>query len=170
MTGFTMVHSASKISRISTSRKQPAITALNGGPDHFDDYDVYMSAGSAGELGRQHGLEQMGFWKKLLEHPSYDSWWQQQAMDKILAAQPLKVPVMLVDSLWDQEDIYGAPAVYKAIKPKDTGNDKVFLVLGPWHHGQEIGDGEHARRVELRSDTGAVLPTRTFFGRSWIGI
>ena len=32
-------------------------------------------------------------------------------------------------------------AVYKAIKPKDTDNDKVFLVMGPWHHGQEIGDG-----------------------------
>ena len=41
-------------------------------------------------------------------------------MDRILAAQPLKVPTMLVDSLWDQEDIYGAPAVYKALKPKDT--------------------------------------------------
>ena len=107
--------------------------------DHFDDYDVYMEAGSAGELGRRHGLEQVGFWRKILEHPSYDAWWQQQAMDKILAAQPLKVPVMLVASLWDQEDIYGAPAVYKAIKPKDTGNDKVFLVFGPWHHGQEIG-------------------------------
>jgi hypothetical protein len=39
--------------------------------------------------------------------------------------------VMLVDSLWDQEDIYGAIAVYKAIKPKDTNNDKVFLVMGP---------------------------------------
>jgi hypothetical protein len=31
--------------------------------------------------------------------------------------------------------------VYKAIEPKDTGNDKVFMVMGPWHHGQEIGDG-----------------------------
>ncbi len=122
--------------------------------DHFDDYDVYMSGGSAGDLGRQHGLEQMGFWRKLLEHPSYDSWWQQQAMDKILAAQPLKIPVMLVDSLWDQEDIYGAPAVYKALKPKDTGNDKVFLVLGPWHHGQEIGDASKLGALNFRSDTG----------------
>jgi uncharacterized protein len=122
--------------------------------DHFDDYDVYMAGGSAGELGRQHGLEQMGFWKKLLEHPSYDSWWQQQAMDKILAAQPLKVPVMVVDSLWDQEDIYGAPALYKAIKSKDTGNDKVFLVLGPWHHGQEIGDASKLGALNFRSDTG----------------
>ncbi len=122
--------------------------------DHFDDYDVYMEAGSAGELGRKHGLEQVGFWRKLLEHPSYDSWWQQQAMDKILAAQPLKVPMMLVDSLWDQEDIYGAPAVYKALKPKDTGNDKVFLVMGPWHHGQEIGDGSSLGAIRFNSDTG----------------
>ncbi|HLZ92856.1 MAG TPA: CocE/NonD family hydrolase [Candidatus Acidoferrum sp.] len=121
---------------------------------HFDDYDEFMAAGSAGELGRQHGLEQVGFWRKLLEHPSYDAWWQQQAMDKILGAQPLKVPVMLVHSLWDQEDIYGATAVYKAIKPKDTGNDKVFLVLGPWHHGQEIGDGSSLGPVKFGSDTG----------------
>jgi len=122
--------------------------------DHFDDYDVYMSAGSAGELGRRHGLEQVGFWRKLLEHPSYDSWWHQQAMDKVLAAQPLKVPVMLVGSLWDQEDIYGAPAVYKAIEPKDTNNDKVFLVLGPWYHGQEIGDGSNLGAIKFNSDTG----------------
>ena len=122
--------------------------------NHFDDYDVYMEAGSAGELGRRHGLEQVGFWRKLLDHPSYDSWWQQQAMDKILAAQPLKVPTMLVDSLWDQEDIYGAPAVYQALKPKDTGNDKVFLVMGPWHHGQEIEDGSSLGALKFGSDTG----------------
>jgi len=122
--------------------------------NHFDDYDVYLEAGSAGELGRRHGLEQVGFWRKLLEHPSYDAWWQAQAMDKILAAQPLKVPMMLVDSLWDQEDIYGAPAVYKAVKPKDTANDKVFLVLGPWHHGQEIGDGSSLGALKFGSDTG----------------
>jgi len=75
---------------------------------NYDDYDLYLQAGSAGELGRCRGLEQLGFWRKLLEHPSYDAFWQQQAMDKILAAQPLKVPTMLVNSLWDQEDIYGA--------------------------------------------------------------
>ncbi len=122
--------------------------------DHFDDYDVYMDAGSAGELGRRHGMEQVGFWRKLLEHPSYDEWWQDQAMDRILAAQPLKVPTMLVASLWDQEDIYGASAVYKAIKPKDKDNNKVFLVLGPWYHGQEIGDGSKLAILNFHSDTG----------------
>jgi putative CocE/NonD family hydrolase len=121
--------------------------------NHFDDYDVYMEAGSAGELGRRHGMEQVGFWRKLLEHPSYDSWWQDQAMDRILAAQPLKVPTMLVASLWDQEDIYGAPAVYKALKPKDGGNN-LFLVIGPWHHGQEIDDASKLGILNFHSDTG----------------
>jgi uncharacterized protein len=125
--------------------------------DHFDDYETYMQAGSAGELGRRHGLEQMGFWRKILDHPSYDSFWQQQAMDKILAAQPLKVPVMLVHSLWDQEDIYGAIAVYKALKPKDTNNDKVFLVMGPWHHGQEIEDAYSLGAIKFGSDTGTYF-------------
>ena len=84
-------------------------------------------------------------------------------MDKILAEQPLKVPVMLVHSLWDQEDIYGAPAVYKAIKPKDVNNDKVFLVLGPWHHGQEIEDGstlEESAEIVIGVGFGGVEPER----------
>ncbi len=120
---------------------------------HFDDYDMFMEAGSAGELGRRRGLEQVGFWQKILEHPSYDAFWRDQAVDRVLADQPLKVPVMLVHSLWDQEDIYGAIAVYKAIKPKDTGNDKVFLVMGPWHHGQEIEDGSTLGALRFNTDT-----------------
>jgi putative CocE/NonD family hydrolase len=120
----------------------------------YDDYDTFMRAGSAGELGRLHGLEQVGFWRKLLEHPSYDAFWRDQAMDRILAAQPLQVPVMLVGGLWDQEDIYGAVAVYRAIAANDTGHDKVFLVLGPWHHGQEIRDGSALGPLRFGSDTG----------------
>ena len=95
-----------------------------------------------------------GFWRKILEHPAYDS---------LLAAtrrstscwqpKPLKVPCMLVHSLWDQEDIYGATAVYKAIEPKDTRNDKLFLVLGPWHHGQEIRDGSSLGAIRSSTAT-----------------
>jgi putative CocE/NonD family hydrolase len=121
---------------------------------HYDDYDDFMAAGSAGDLGRLHGLEQVGFWRQILEHPAYDAYWRDQAVDKILAAQPLKVPVMLVHSLWDQEDIYGAIAVYKALKPKDTNNDKVFLVMGPWHHGQEIEEASSLGAIHFGSATG----------------
>jgi putative CocE/NonD family hydrolase len=120
---------------------------------HADDYDVFMRGGSAGELGRRRGLEQLGFWQKIVEHPAYDAFWRDQAVDKLLAKEPLSVPVMLVHSLWDQEDIYGAIAVYKAIKPKDVGNDKVFLVMGPWHHGQEIFEGSTLGPIRFDADT-----------------
>ena len=55
---------------------------------HYDDYDMFMEAGSAGELGRRRGLEQVGFWKRILEHPNYDAYWQEQAVDKLLAKEP----------------------------------------------------------------------------------
>jgi len=75
--------------------------------DHYDDYDTWLNAGSAGEMARRHGLEQVGFATKVMNHPAYDEFWQDQALDKILAKQNVAVPVMLVHSLWDQEDIYG---------------------------------------------------------------
>src|ERR1700752_525693 len=53
---------------------------------HHDDYDMWMQAVSAGELGRRRGLDQLGFWNKLVEHPAYDAFWQEQAVEKLLAA------------------------------------------------------------------------------------
>jgi putative CocE/NonD family hydrolase len=120
---------------------------------YHDDYDLFMRAGSAGELAHRYGMEQLGFWNKLLAHPAYDAFWSDQAVDKVLSAQPLQVPVMLVHSLWDQEDSYGALAVYSAIKPKDTRGDMVKLVMGPWYHGQEIKEGSALGTIRFGSDT-----------------
>jgi putative CocE/NonD family hydrolase len=119
---------------------------------HFDDYDTYLQAVSAGELGRQRNMDSVGFWKKITAHPAYDSFWSEQAMDKVLARQPLTVPTMLVASLWDQEDIYGAMAVYRALQPQSHGN--LFLVLGPWFHGQEIYDASALGAIHFESNTG----------------
>ncbi len=121
---------------------------------NFDDYDTYMSAGSAGELGKQRKMEQLGFWNKLTAHPAYDNFWREQAVDRLLSAEPLMVPTMLVHSLWDQEDIYGAMAVYEALKAKNAQNGKLFLVLGPWHHGQEIDEASSLGAIKFGSDTG----------------
>jgi hypothetical protein len=120
---------------------------------YHDDYDTYLEAGSAGELGHRRGMEQLGFWRKILAHPTYDAFWRDQALDRQLAARPLAVPVMLVHSLWDAEDIYGAVAVYEALEPKDTRNDAVFLVAGPWGHGQMIGDGSSLGALRFGADT-----------------
>jgi putative CocE/NonD family hydrolase len=121
---------------------------------NYDDYDMFLRAGSAGELAKERGMDQLGFWNKVATHPAYDSFWSDQALDKVLAKEPLIVPTLLVHSLWDQEDIYGAIAVWKAVKPKDTANDKLFLVMGPWHHGQEIEDASTLGELHFGQDTG----------------
>ena len=122
----------------------------------FDDWDTYMRPGSAGELGKERGLDQIGFWNKLVAHPAYDAFWSDQAVDKLLAeyykSAPM-IPTMLVASLWDAEDIYGPTAVYKAIKPLDKNNN-IHIVYGPWVHGGEIGDGSHLGALNFYSDTG----------------
>jgi putative CocE/NonD family hydrolase len=120
----------------------------------FDDFDLYMRAGSAGELARRHGMDQIGFWQKLSAHPAYDTFWREQAMDQILARAPLTVPTMLVAGLWDQEDIYGAIAVYKALQANPVNRGNLFLVLGPWYHGQQIGEASALGPIRFGSDTG----------------
>ncbi|MBN8731798.1 MAG: CocE/NonD family hydrolase [Acidobacteria bacterium] len=124
---------------------------------HLDDYEMYLKAGSAGAMASSRGMQQLGFYQKLVEHPAYDAFWQAQAVDRVLAAEPLKVPVMLVHSLWDQEDIYGAPAVYRALKPKDTTGEMVRMVMGPWHHGQMIEDAAALGAIRWGSDTGTYF-------------
>ena len=37
------------------------------------------AGGIGGRTRAAHGLEQVGFWRKILEHPSYDAFWRDQA-------------------------------------------------------------------------------------------
>ena len=67
---------------------------------------------------------------------------------------------MLVGSLWDQEDSYGAVHTYAALEPKDTANDKVFLVLGPWRHSRCQRRRLDARPAEVRWRYRARVPSR----------
>jgi putative CocE/NonD family hydrolase len=66
-------------------------------------------------------------------------------MDKIMAQHPLTVPTMLEVGQWDQEDSYGAPAVYKALAAKYEGSGLLYLAIGPWrhsganHYGYDLG-------------------------------
>ncbi len=121
---------------------------------HFDDYEMFLASGSTGALAKSRGMEQLGFWRKVVEHPTYDAFWQQQAMDRVLAERPLTVPTMIVHSLYDAEDIYGAIAVWKALKPKDTAGNLLYLAMGPWNHGGQIGDGSSLGPLKFNQDTG----------------
>jgi len=118
----------------------------------YDDYATYLRYGSAGAYARAIGMEQLPFWRRLTSHPAYDGYWQGQALDRILGQRPLTVPTLLVSSFWDPEDIYGATAVFEAVKRSDHGN--AHLVLGPWSHGQVNGAAWNLGPLEWGQDTG----------------
>ena len=119
-----------------------------------DKYTTMLNAGSAGDFARAYGLDAFPSVRKLLEHPAYDAYWQEQAVDKLLAKRTLTVPTMLVVGQWDQEDSYGAPAVYKALEPQDKKNDMVSLVIGPWRHSGVNYEGRSLGDLQFEGDTG----------------
>jgi len=119
----------------------------------YDDYEAWLRAGSTGDFAREYGVDQLNFTKKLFEHPAYDSYWQEQALDRILAKRPLTVPTMTVVGRWDQEDIYGAYATYAAVEPKDTQNKLNSLVVGPWRHSGVNYEGSSLGALKFSGDT-----------------
>ncbi|KQH73326.1 CocE/NonD family hydrolase [Xylella fastidiosa subsp. sandyi] len=119
----------------------------------YDDYSNFLQAGSAGNYAKAAGLEQLPWWHKLTEHPAYDSFWQEQALDKVMARTPLKVPTMWLQGLWDQEDMWGAIHCYAAMEPRDVHNDKNYLVMGPWRHSQVNYDGSNLGTLKFDGNT-----------------
>jgi putative CocE/NonD family hydrolase len=119
----------------------------------YDDYTNFLQAGSAGDYARAAGLDALPYWRKLSEHPAYDAYWQGQALDKEMARQPLKVPVMWIQGLWDQEDMWGAIHSYEAVEPKDRANTMNYLVMGPWRHSQVNYSGASLGALAWDGDT-----------------
>lgn len=112
----------------------------------YDEYDTWLSAGSASGGGRLLGLDKLPFWNRLTEHPDYDDFWSEQAVDAVLEGRQISVPILNVHSQWDAEDIYGPMAVHSVLEKRSNTRDHNFLAIGPWSHagvgfdaGYELG-------------------------------
>ena len=119
----------------------------------YDDYKTFRRAGSTGDYAKAAGLDQLPWWRKVSEHPAYDSFWQAQALDKTMAAEALTVPTIWLQGLWDQEDMWGGIHSYLAVEPKDKSNDKNFLIMGPWFHSQINREGTSLGPLRWNGDT-----------------
>ena len=79
----------------------------------YDDFQLFLDSGSAGDFAHRFGIDALPYYQKIVEHPAYDQFWSGQALDQILATQPLKTPTMYVTALYDQEDMYGGVHAYR---------------------------------------------------------
>lgn len=118
----------------------------------LDDYESFRRVGSAGDWAKKSGFEQLPAWRKLVAHPAYDDFWQGQALDKLIAANPSNVPTMWEQGLWDQEDMYGAVHSFEALaKAGKAGNN--YLVMGPWRHSGANYEGSTLGPLRFDGDT-----------------
>jgi putative CocE/NonD family hydrolase len=118
----------------------------------YDDYEDFRRAGSAGDYAEVHGLDQLPWAQKMMHHPSYDAFWQGQALDKLVAEHPSLVPTMWIQGLWDQEDMWGAIHSYLALKARGQV-DHNYLVMGPWRHSQVNSDAFNLGPLKWDGDT-----------------
>jgi putative CocE/NonD family hydrolase len=120
-----------------------------------DDYSNYLRAGSADAFARAQGVDQLPYWQTMVAHPTYDGFWQSQALDKLIAAKGLTVPTMWEQGLWDQEDMWGGIHSYRALKAKGTPDTMNYLVMGPWFHSQINREGRALGPLTWATDTTA---------------
>lgn len=120
----------------------------------YDHYEEFRRLGGANEWAKQAGFDQLPAWQRMVEHPAYDAYWQGQALDKLLAANPSDIPTIWEQGLFDQEDMYGAIMAWEALKAKGKqGNN--HLVMGPWRHSQINREGRSLGPLQWSGDTAA---------------
>jgi putative CocE/NonD family hydrolase len=128
------------------SSKEATFTKLNE-----DAYTYFLNAGSFAAEGKKSGTSSLPTWKGFLDHPSYDEFWRSRAVQPHLTQ--VDVPTLEVGGWWDQEDMWGPQAEYAALKPHDAKHE-VFIVLGPWNHGQWAATTRHLAVVDFGAATG----------------
>ncbi len=91
------------------------------------------------------------FWKQVIDHPNYDTFWQKRSILPHL--KNIKPAVLTVGGWFDAEDLYGPINIYKTIE-KTTPGAKNTIVMGPWAHG------------DWARETGKAIHNHIYFGDS----
>ena len=128
------------------SGKENAFAGLH----KVDAYDYFLQAGSFAGATKKSGAPMMPTWQAFLDHTIYDSFWSSRAVQPHMTR--VAVPTLEVGGYWDQEDMWGTQAEYETLKPHDTKHE-VFMVLGPWNHGQWASTTRRLGAIEFGAPT-----------------
>jgi putative CocE/NonD family hydrolase len=116
-----------------------------------DGYDFYLRMGPLANADRLHFKGKIDFWNDLMEHGTYDEFWQSRNIRPHL--KNVKAAVMTVGGWYDAEDLFGALNVYASVEKNNPGATNM-LVMGPWDHGGwSRGPGDKLGNVSFASKT-----------------
>lgn len=121
-------------------RHEPPATTYSPMPSFIKEgqnaYDFFLSVGCVDSLTNVLGSYGKGFWKDIMDHPDYDSFWKER--NTLQHCGSLSPAVLVVGGEFDAEDLYGAVNLYKTIRKNCPHTDCRFA-FGPWKHGGWLG-------------------------------
>jgi putative CocE/NonD family hydrolase len=116
-----------------------------------DGYDFFLRLGPLANADRQYFKGKIPYWNELMEHGTYDAFWQARNLRPHL--KNIKTAVMTVGGWFDAEDLFGALNTYAEVERNNPGIFNV-LVMGPWFHGGWArGDGDKLGSVSFHAKT-----------------
>ena len=93
-----------------------------------DGYEFYLNLGPLSNINETHFKKKIVFWKELMEHGTYDNFWQ--ARNILPHLKGIKPAVLTVGGWFDAEDLYGPLNIYQTVE-KNSPAAYNTLVMGP---------------------------------------
>ena len=116
-----------------------------------DSYAFYLRMGSLENSDGKYFHGKIDHWDDLLEHGTYDEFWQSRNLRPHL--KNVKAAVLNVGGWFDAEDLFGTLAVFRSVEANNPGIANT-LVMGPWiHGGWSRGDGAFLGDINFQAKT-----------------
>jgi len=100
--------------------------------DTNDLYKFFLGLGTLKNANGPKYFNGTGIWGQILQHDTYDSFWQARNIRPHL--KNIRPAVLVVGGWLDAEDMFGALRTYEAIEKQTPGNNN-RIIMGPWTHG-----------------------------------
>ena len=116
-----------------------------------DGYKFFLDVGTVSRINELYFQNRVPAWNEFMDHPNYDSYWQDQNALKDL--KNIKHAILNVAGWFDAEDFYGPTSIYYTLE-RENPNNQSTLVVGPWlHGGWSSMDGESLGNIRFGSRT-----------------
>lgn len=96
-----------------------------------DGYAFYLKLGPLANANTRYLHDSIPFWNELTQNSVWNEYWE--ARNVLTKVKDMKPAMMTVGGWFDEENLFGALNLYKALEPNTTGYN--VLVIGPWSHG-----------------------------------
>lgn len=123
--------------------------------DQYDTYTWFLKLGPLSNVNEKYFHNKIPSWNLFMHHANYDSFWQYKSPLRYIDYP--RIPMLHVGGIWDQEDMMGPQLMYARMEKRDT-NNRNYICLGPWNHGQWADDtAEHLGAYQMGSNTSAYF-------------